>query len=214
MAILDTLPDPDNKSNAAGEVDANGAAGPGFASVSLSSKQKILRDRTNAGRLISRAHAYHQWDISINYNPMTKAEFDPVYTFLLEKQVSLTPFKVALPQYNSQGTNKTVNGAKAAGAYSLTLDAFSAGAVNRGDIFNVVDTSHSNHTKTYMVTRVDATTNTITFTPALAMQVSDNATLNFSAPTINVIQSGEVVQYSLNTENLYSFSLKLEEASL
>ena len=44
MAILNVLPDPDNKSNESGNVDASGVAGPGFASVSLSSKQNIMRD--------------------------------------------------------------------------------------------------------------------------------------------------------------------------
>lgn len=214
MAILNVLPDPDNKSDESGSVDASGVAGPGFSSVVLASKQNIMRDRTNSGRLISRVNAFHQWDISISYNPMLKTEFDPVHTFLLEKQVSLTPFYVALPQYNNQSTtNKTVNGAKAAGLYTLTLDSFSSGAISRGDIFNVVDSSHTNHTKTYMVTRVDASTNTITFTPGLAMAVTDNSTLNFATPKVRVIQTGDVVQYSLNTENLYTFSLKLEEAS-
>lgn len=213
MAILNILPDPNNKSDEAGLVDSGGVAGPGFASVQLSSKQNIMTDRANSGRVIRRAHAYHQWDINITYNKMLKSEFDPVYTFLLEKQVSMEKFKVELPQYNSQGTNKTVNGATAAGTYTLTLDSFSSGAISRGDIFNVVDAGHSDHTKTYMVTRVDATSNEITFTPALAKAVNDNATLNFAAPAITVIQSGNTVSYSLNTENLYTFSLKLEEAS-
>jgi hypothetical protein len=213
MAILDILPDPNNKSNEAGEVDASGTAGPGFASVQLSSKQNIMTDRANSGRVIRRAHAYHQWDISISYNPMTKTEFDPIYTFLLEKQVSMEKFKVELPQYNSQGTNKTVSGAHSAGTYTMALNAFSAGAISRGDIFNIDDNSHTDHTKTYMVTRVDAASNQITFTPALAKAVTSGATVNFAAPAITVIQAGNTVSYSLNTENLYTFSLKLEEAS-
>lgn len=213
MAILNILPDPNNKSNEAGEVDASGVAGPGYASVQLSSRQNIMKNRTNGGRMIRRAQAYHQWDISVSYNPMPKSTFDPVYTFLLEKQVSMEKFKIELPQYNSQGTNKIVNGAVFAGRYELTLDSFSAGAIARGDIFNVIDSNHSDHTKTYMVTRVSAATNKITFTPALAKAVSDNATLNFANPSVTVVQSGDSVSYSLNTENLYTFSLKLEEAS-
>lgn len=213
MAIQNILPDPNNKILRDGDASASGVAGPGFASVKLRSNQPIMRDRTNSGRLISRAAAYHKWDIDITYNPMTRTQMDPIFNFLLEKQGSLRPFYVSLPQYRSQTTtDKTINGAKAAGSYTLTLDSFSDGDVIPGEMFNVSSTD-SSHTKAYVVTRADATTNTITFTPALAKDVEDNATLDFSNPVVRVIQTSDIQEYSLNTENLYSFSLKLEEAN-
>ena len=214
MAIQNILPDPNNKLLRSGEQSAAGVAGPGFASVDLSSNQPIMRDRTNSGKLISRRNAYHKWEISISYNPMTRAQMDPVFNFLLEKQGSLTPFFVSLPQYRNQATtDKIVNGSKNAGTYSMILNSFTDGQVVPGEMFTISDTLDSAHTKAYIVTRADSSNKTITFTPALAKSVSDNSVLDFSNPLIRVIQTSDVQKYALNTENLYSFSLKLEEAN-
>jgi hypothetical protein len=85
MAVQNTLPDPNNRINDAGN-DSSGTYGPGFASVRLAAVQPVMRDRTNSGRVITRSHVYHKWDISITYNPLTKEDFDPIYNFLLHKR--------------------------------------------------------------------------------------------------------------------------------
>ena len=41
----------------------------------------------------------NKWNIDIGYNPMTQAEFLPVYNFLLQRSGPLNPFYVSLPQY-------------------------------------------------------------------------------------------------------------------
>lgn len=209
MAIQNILPDPNNKINAAGEVDVAGSAGPGFASVKLASDQNIMRSRTNSGRVVTRAQSYHKWNINISYNPMTQAEFLPVYTFLLEKQGSLNPFFVSLPQYRNQvATNRSTTASQVAGAYTLSC---STTDIAVGNLFTITDSNHSDHTKAYMVTRVGASD--ITFTPALAKEVSNGATIVFTNPLIKVVQTSDLQEYSLQSSNLYSFSLQLEEAS-
>ena len=52
----------------------------------------------------------------------------------------------------------------------------------------------------------------IYFTPNLVRAVSGSATVNFGATNIRVIQKADVQQYALRTNNLYQFSLNLEEA--
>lgn len=206
MAIQDILPDPYHTITPAGE--EGGIAGPGFASVKISSEQPIMRDRTNSGRLISRTAAYHKWSIDIGYNPMTKTEFDPVYTFLLHKQGTLKPFFVSLPQYRVQNIdNRTFTASAVAGA--TTISCATTGIVV-GALFRI-NATDSSHTKAYMVTRVGASS--ITILPGLAKAVEDNAGIQFADPTIKVIQTSDVQEYSLGTNNLYSFSLKLEEVS-
>lgn len=206
MAIQDTLPDPNNLIDTAGQ--DTGTAGPGFASVKLSSDQPIMRDRTRSGRLVSRAVSYHQWNIDISYNPMTRSQFNPVYAFLLEKQGSLKPFYVELPQYRNQGITSKTASAAIAGSNTLTVNNITG--ISAGDMFNIVDSNDSTHTKAYIITRASGTT--ITFTPGLQKAVSSGAVVDFTNPKIRVIQSGDVQEYSLNTNNLYSFSLRLEEA--
>ena len=68
------LPDPNNTIGAAGQVAGN--AGPGFASVQLTSTQPVIRDSTNSGQLLARAIAAHKWSVNITYNPMVRSDFE------------------------------------------------------------------------------------------------------------------------------------------
>lgn len=217
--------------------------GPGYSSVQLTSKQPVLKDMTNSGRLLARTNTAHSWDISISYNPMTRSEFEPVYAFLLQRLGALNPFYVSLPQYRNpkdtafsaynNSSQLEAAGSYAAGAtsvligktgYSNTTNGTPTnGTPQPGDLFNI-DGSNSNHKKAYMVTRVETSTDyqsgttaptssqvRIHFTPGLQKAISTADAFVFKNPLIRVVQSGDVQEYSLNTNNLYSFSLKLEE---
>lgn len=216
MAISNILPDPNNPINAAGEYDAGGTPGPGYASVRLSSIEPIMRDRTNSQRLVTRGVAGHRWEISINYNPMTREEFDPIYTFLLYRRGGIRPFFVSLPQYtlpkdSALVTDPTTTSPVVAGE-SVIPYTVAAGTPTMGDLFTISDPSDSAHTKAYMVIGVSAG-NIITNTP-VARDISNGSTLTFIDPFIRVVISGDVQEYNLGTENLFSFSLKLEEAQI
>ena len=104
------------------------------------------------------------------------------------------------------------------------VDGVSAGSLRPGDMFNFNDTNNSNHKKTYQVTRVLDNTNYLTgnqptdsshriyyVTPSVEKAVATDMTLTYTNPTFRVIQSSDVVSYSLGTNNLYEFSLSLEE---
>ena len=110
------------------------------------------------------------------------------------------------------------------------------GVPKPGDFFTVSDNGDTLHTKLYKVTRVETpsdyevalvdpnsnsnpsyTTSSseairIHFTPGLQRKLYVDASLNFYDPKPRVFLSDDVQEYSLNNENLYSFSLKLEEA--
>lgn len=175
MAFQDVLPDPNNSITAAGV--SGGTAGAGFASVTLESDRKISRSRTNSGRLITRGIAGHKWNIKINYNPLTRDEFEIVNSFLMQKQGGLIPFYVSLPQYRTPrnasfadyaaSNNMRIDnsGGYSAGSTVLLLDDNDAspddfdsdddGAPSPGDLFTISDSDDSNHTKAYMVVRCE-----------------------------------------------------------
>lgn len=233
-SFQDVLPDPNNNIGNAGQ--ATGSAGPGFASVKVTSEQPYMSTRTNSGRLIARAQAAHKWKINIKYNPMTRAEFEPIYTFLLQRRGPLNPFYVSLPQYRTPqdsdfaahvaSENLEVTAAYDAGTTIMTLDGstYDASTDNYpspGDMFTV-DGTDSNHKKAYMVTRVETNADylgtqptadqaRIHFVPGLARAVANNDDILFHNPLIKVIRVGNVEEYDLNTNNLYQFSLNLEE---
>ena len=100
-SFLDVLPSPTQPIGTAGQslsTGSGGTNGPGYASVTFSSEAPVQMSRTNSGRVITRAIAGHKWNIEIKYNPMTRDEFEPIYSFLLEKNGRLNPFFVQLPQ--------------------------------------------------------------------------------------------------------------------
>ena len=243
-SFQDILPDPNNQIGDAGQ--ASGTAGPGFASVNLSSENRVAKSRTNSGRLISRAIAYHSWKINITYNPMTRDEFEPVYNFLIHRRGSINPFYVSLPQYrlprdtNFSGyinTNSYLEATAnaAAGATSVTLartgyNPSGHGYPKPGDMFTVTSSLSSNHLKAYRVTRVETNAdwydsdglNTsatqpgtaqarIHFTPGLQKATASADDFVFKNPLIKVILNNDIQQYSLNTNNLYQFSVNLDE---
>jgi hypothetical protein len=237
MALIDTLPDPIRKVQDSGDWDdVNGTAGPGFASVRFRSIMPTSMSRTNGGRVITRSLATHNWEIDITYNPLTRDEFEPVHAFLMSRQGLLLPFYVVLPQYESSRSSTFAAYVITSPSYPRMAGAVSAGASNflvslpavagnprPGDVFNIVDTANSNHLKTYMVTRVESTSDWVTadpgstqrrihISPPLMYTVSSGSVLDFSSPRIRVVSKGESNEYSLGTNNLYQFSVTLEEA--
>lgn len=236
------LPDPNNTIGAAGQVEGSSSAG--FASVSLTSNQPTMRDRTNSGRLIARRINYHSWDAKISYNPMTREDFDPLYTFLLQRGGPIHPFFVSLPQYrtpksadfhtwilNGGGTVRHLEVAATTqpGTTSVLIGkssgytASSNGTPLPGDMFHIAS-SNSNHNKAYMVTRVETNADyhsaltqpstaqvRVHFTPPLSKRIFTGDDFVFLNPLMRVIMKGDVQEYSLNTDNLFKFSLNLEE---
>ena len=219
--------------------NAGYAAGPGYASVKVDSKFKTMKSTTNSGQLVSRSKAYQQFEVNIRYNPLTEEEFAPVYGFLLEKQGMLKSFFVPLPQYDDPQDSDLVSSSPVpdfqvdntlgydAGVTQMLIDASrynspTDGQLRPGDMFTITDTNDSNHLKAYKITRVETNADykgsqpatnelRISFVPPLQKDVSDNATINYRNPKIKVIQKSDTLSYNLRNDNLYSFSLNLEE---
>lgn len=238
-SFLDILPDPSNPIGLGGQALATasgGTAGPGFASVTFSSEAPIQTSRTNSGRVITRSIAGHKWNIQVRYNPMTRDQFEPVYSFLLEKNGRLNPFFVKLPQ-NANSRNAAFTSADAT-ITTATTGTKGAGFILQaghntteatqpqpGDMFTISDSNDSLHTKAYRVTRVmgNSTYNSalhsqpttaqriVYFTPHLQRDVAQGATCDYT-PLVRVMLKADVQSYSLGTNNLFEFSLNLEEA--
>jgi hypothetical protein len=240
-SFSDLLPDPNNKINSAGAADASGSAGPGFAKVKFTSQNQVQVSRTISGRGVTSSPGYHMWSFDISYNPLTRTEFEPVASFLEGRQGRLSPFYVILPQHSAPqnatfasycSTNAIqVATAATAGQSFILIKGLSAasGSPSPGDFFTVTDNADVNHKKAYKVVRVEtdtthktslgspsqgATANTrrrIWTQPPLSRDTAVDATINFINPKFRVIQKGDTFEYDLETDNLYQFSLSLEE---
>lgn len=214
MAVQNTLPDPNNRISADGD-DASGSYGPGFSSVQLTSEAPIVTNRSNSGLVFRTRNRYHKWDINIKYNDLTKAEFNVVYPFLLERQATLESFFVELPQYgNSDAGDKNITSPADAGDTELTLN--SVADINVGDLFYVDDPNDDTHVKAYKVTKVDSTNTKIHTSPALQKEIdtdlSGTEKAKFGTPRLRVVVDGASINYTIKSNGLYSFSVKLEES--
>lgn len=233
------LPDPNNGVAAGGQVSSSaGDKGPGFASVSITSGTPIQVSRTNSGRVITRSAAGHRYEIKINYNPMTREQFEPVYSFLQQQNGRLNPFFVELPQqytsrsstFASYASSNTISnvGVLTQGSDFMVQAGHSTDQSKNpqiGDMFTITDTNDSLHKKAYRVTRVmvrdtyhsglhsNPTTaqRIVYFNPPLQRKVATTQTIDYT-PKIRVILKNDIQSYSLGTNNLFSFSLDLEEA--
>ena len=238
-AFNNRLPDPNWGVNEAGNAHVSSfVEGPGFASVSFTSNQPVALTRTNSGRATTRSIAGHNWKINISYNPMTRAQFEPIYNFLQEKRGRLKAFEVVLPQYDSpqtaitvtSGSQLIVDGLITAGAPFFKADNHSHtsnGSLKPGDMINFSDGANANHKKVYQITRVLNNSDYLTggtrpaaderlyyVTPSIEKSVANNSLIVSTNPIFRVIQSSDIVTYSLNTNNLYEFSLSLEEVQV
>jgi len=95
-----------------------------------------------------------------------------------------------------------------------------------GDMLTFNDTNDTTHTKAYLVTTVETQTNNqsgsadnsietdqwrLAVTPPLAKNISNHAAVTFYYPKVKVVMPQPLSAYTLNKDNLYSFSLRLEE---
>lgn len=232
----DRLPDPTFGVNDAGAVDPQFSGGPGFTEVSVSSNTPTSVNRTVSGRGVHRQTGQHFWSINISYSPMLRDHFDVVSSFLEARGGKLNPFFVVLPQYSRPknpvfATFAAANVIRAAtntapGSSELLVQASAAlvGAAKLGDFITITDPNDINHLKAYKIVGVE-TANTyksgttapgvnqmrLHLHPPLTRFTAVNAVINFINPKFRVYQTSDILESKLNTDNLYSFGLNLEE---
>ena len=196
-AFTNRLPDPNWTIDTTGAGHASSyTAGPGFKSIKVTASQPTAVSVTNSGRVTARSIAGHRWKIAITYNPLTRAQFEPIYNFLLERRGRLKTFEVVLPQYSSPQVvggittvsgDLTVDGDIVAGATNFIADNHShatTGSLKPGDMFNITDPANSNHKKMYRVVRVLNNTEYLTGNQPPAVDGSKHHRIYYTSPSI------------------------------
>ena len=216
MPTQNILPDPSNTITPSGADSGSGSvAGPGFSAVTVTSQQPIVMNRSNSGLTFKSINKFQKFMVDIRYNSLTKAQFNVVYPFLLQRQATLEAFFVELPQYgNSSAGVKSIDlstGSAEAGTTTLTLT--NTTSILVADMFFITDPQDDTHVKTYKVTKISGST--ITISPPLQRKLnaglSGTRQITFSDPKMRVCVVGSDIQYSVDAKGLYSFSVKLEE---
>ena len=176
----------------------------------------MLTSRSRTGITYRRINQYHQWKVDISYNKLTKAQFNTVYPFLLQRQSFQEAFFVDLPQYSNTGsiTTSVPNISQPAGQHYLAVT--NSANIQKGDLLTISDSTDATHKKAYKITAIDSSNHYLFVTPTLQRKVdkTSGATIAFDVvtPKIRVIAVGSTIDYTLDSSGLYSFSVKLEEA--
>jgi hypothetical protein len=186
-------------------------------SVQVRSFEPTLISITNSLKRQARSRGSQRWLLTVNYSPMTRANFAPLYAFSMKQKGQFDTFTFTPPVISTtQGQSSespVVNGALAVGVTSASIDGLTASQTDilkAGDFFKF-----SGHSKVYMATDdMDSDGSgdgTLNFAPALVNAVADDETLTISAVPFTVAFTNDLTTFNTDASSLYGFSFELAE---
>lgn len=182
---------------------------PEFQAINVVSKHNNLMSETISGRRQIRSIGGQRWEFTARYNPMTRAEFMPVYAFVTSQQGMLGSFTIVPPVIGStSGTasgSMLVNGNHAIGDSTIDVDGFT-GTIKAGDFVKF-----ASHSKVYMVIADRSGAGVMTIEPALVEAVSDNQAVTYNNVPFTMRLSNDVQEYSLSSNEYYTYEIDMSE---
>jgi len=190
---------------------------PVASDAQIGSEQNTIVSVTTSGRVQTRQIDGQKFTITLDYAPMTRANFAPIKAFLMKQRSRLNTFTVIPPVVsNAQGVASTVistNASISAGATTCTIDGMTTstnGILKAGDYFRF-----TGQDKVYMaVEDLDADGSgegTLTFEPPLRTDVTDNTMIIYDNVNFTVRLKNDIQEYSIGTTNLYAYELDVAE---
>ena len=176
-----------------------------FTAINIKSNQKTLMSETDSGKTFRRQIQGQRWSFTIQYQPMTRADFAPIMAFMIKQRSQKENFTVTFPSYlnalgNESGTLQ-VNGVHAVADTTIAIDGFagdSAGRLKAGDFIKF-----NSHSKVYMVV-ADATSSsnasTVTIEPPLTTALANNGVVTYDSVPFTVHLTSDVQEF--NTSNI------------
>ena len=173
-----------------------------FTAINIKNNQKTLFSETDSGKTFRRQVQGQRFSFTVQYPPMTRAEFAPIMAFIMKQRSRKEDFTVTMPSYfNAQG-NETgtllVNGAHSVADTTIAIDGFAgdgAGRLKAGDFIKFA------HEKVYMVV-ADATSSsnasTVTIEPPLRTALTNNSSVTYDSVPFTVQLTSDVQEFSTN----------------
>ena len=183
----------------------------------VGSQQNTIVTVTTSGRVQTRQIDGQKFTITLDYPPMTRANFAPVKAFIMKQRARLNTFTVIPPIVsNAQGVATgtiSVNGAITSGATTCTIDGMTTstnGILKAGDYFRF-----TGQDKVYMAVEdlnADGSDEgTLTFEPPLRSNVANDIALVYDNVDFTVRLSNDIQEYSIVTNDLYKYQIDLVE---
>jgi hypothetical protein len=190
---------------------------PVASDAQIGSEQNTIVSVTTSGRVQTRQIDGQKFTITLDYAPMTRANFAPIKAFLMKQRSRLNTFTIIPPVVsNAQGVASTVistDGAISSGATTCTIDGMTistTGILKAGDYFRF-----SGQNKVYMAVEdldADGTgSGTLTFEPPLRSDVANDVALVYDNVDFTVRLKNDIQEYSIVTNDLYKYQIDLIE---
>ena len=188
---------------------------PKFMNLSVSSIQPTLEARTISGRRQARQIAGQYWVMTATFPPMTRAEFSPIWAFIITQRGSFDTFLLQPTvhkdtQGNASGSPKVKNASQT--GRTITSDGWptSATVMKAGDFVKF-----SGHTKVYLITG-DVTSDgsgdaSMSIEPALLSSPADNEDVIYNNVPFTVSLGGQVQQFSAGKGDVYTYEVGFRE---
>jgi hypothetical protein len=185
-------------------------ATPEASTVNITSLQPNLMSETRSGRRQVRSIGSQRWSMTATFNPMTRAEFMPVYAFVLAQKGQLDTFQFVPPVVGSTegGATGTVttNGTFAIGATSITIAGLT-GTLKAGDFIKF-----ASHSKVYMLTADRSGAGAMTIEPPLFVAVGNTVGITYVSVPFTVRLTNDIQQYRLQGFERYTYEIDMVEA--
>jgi hypothetical protein len=197
-------------------MSGNFPTSPEAASINIKSFSPTFVSTAHSLKEQRRRRGGHRWMLEIDFPPMTRSEFAPIYAFAVKQRGQYETFTyypptVSSPQGTATGT-PLVNGAQSAGDNTIVTDGWSNSitCLKAGDYLKF-----SGHTKVYMVVE-DATSDgsgnsTLTIEPPLTSSVADDEAITVSNVPFTVRFAEDMAEFDGGAPNIFQFSMSLLE---
>ena len=192
-----------------------------FTAINLKSNQKTLFSETDSGKTFRRQVQGQHFSFTIQYQPMTRADFAPIQAFIMKQRSRKENFTVTFPSYLNALGNETgtllVNGSHSVADTTIAIDGFAgdgAGRLKAGDFIKFA------HDKVYMVVEdVTSSSNsaTVTIEPPLREALADNSAVTYDSVPFTVYLTSDVQEFKTNSNDkngnlLFSYEFDVRES--
>ena len=208
---------------------------PGFQSVNFSMNTSTKRTQAASGRIIRATNSTTVFGGTLQFPPMTQAEFRPIQAFIAQTDGGLNEFDIVIPTVSeSQATDIVtgqsiasiidgrlfVDGAHSAGDTTINITTLpdSAGTalgdqvlLKAGDVVRF-----AGHTKVYMAS-TDINTDSaggavLNIKPGLVEALTDEEGITSTNVPFRMILNNDVQEFSYRTDELVEYEIDVIEA--
>ena len=178
---------------------------PIFKAVNFKSICYSLKSQTISGRTQARSLGAHRFEFSAKYSRITRTEFAPIFAFVMQQRGCTGIFQIVLP-----GLSDTVSRTRTAPIQVGSTAPIGAKTLAKTGQVAVGDFVKFNHSKVYMVTRVNGSQ--IDIEPPLQKSVTTNEIIKNKDVPFTVRFNNDIQEFKLRSASLLDFEVDMIEA--